>query len=213
MQKEDFAPKPSDKFIIENSLFSQKAKPPKDKKPPKVSSPTPKKIKKKVHFSNSKEVEKDDEKEKNIPPKNAQIKPKTNPQSPVPKKSEKTEESLTPVINQAEPKEKISQEEEQISPTNSKEKENLKEIKEKRNWKSWSSEEKILFYEIIANGGNYSSLQKLFKTMNDVRKFFSLLIFLIIENRNKKHRKNQRFLLSYVEKCKHFTKKSRRHKC
>lgn len=43
-------------------------------------------------------------------------------------------------------------------------------FKEKRNWKSWSPQEKILFYEIIANGGNYSSLQKLFKTMNDVRK-------------------------------------------
>lgn len=40
--------------------------------------------------------------------------------------------------------------------------------KEKRNWKSWSPQEKILFYEIIANGGNYSSLQKLFKTMNNV---------------------------------------------
>ena len=45
---------------------------------------------------------------------------------------------------------------------------NLKENKEKRNWKSWSPQEKFLFYEIIANGGNYSSLQKLFKTMNDV---------------------------------------------
>ena len=42
--------------------------------------------------------------------------------------------------------------------------------KEKRNWKSWSPQEKILFYEIIANGGNYSSLQKLFKTMNNVSK-------------------------------------------
>ena len=45
---------------------------------------------------------------------------------------------------------------------------NAKENKEKRNWKSWSPQEKLLFYEIIANGGNYSSLQKLFKTMNDV---------------------------------------------
>ena len=27
-----------------------------------------------------------------------------------------------------------------------------------------------MFYELIANGGNYSSLQKLFKTMNDVNK-------------------------------------------
>jgi phage tail sheath gpL-like len=62
---------------------------------------------------------------------------------------------------------KISSEEGQNSPSNSKE--NLKEIKEKRNWKSWSPQEKILFYEIIASGGNYGSLQKLFKTMNDVR--------------------------------------------
>lgn len=40
--------------------------------------------------------------------------------------------------------------------------------KRKKDWRSWSSQEKIHFYEIIANGGNYSSLQKLFKTMNDV---------------------------------------------
>lgn len=43
--------------------------------------------------------------------------------------------------------------------------------KRKKDWRSWSSEEKILFYEIIANGGNYTSLQKLFKTINDVRIF------------------------------------------
>ncbi len=41
--------------------------------------------------------------------------------------------------------------------------------KKKKDWKSWSSQEKELFYEAIANGGNYTSLQKLFKTMNDVR--------------------------------------------
>ena len=40
--------------------------------------------------------------------------------------------------------------------------------KKKKNWKNWSSQEKELFYEAIANGGNYSSLQKLFKNMNDV---------------------------------------------
>ena len=40
--------------------------------------------------------------------------------------------------------------------------------KKKKEWKSWSPQEKILFYEIIANGGNYGSLQKLFKTVNDV---------------------------------------------
>ncbi len=38
----------------------------------------------------------------------------------------------------------------------------------KKDWSTWSAQEKILFYEIIANGGNYSSLQKLFKTMNYV---------------------------------------------
>jgi hypothetical protein len=38
----------------------------------------------------------------------------------------------------------------------------------KKNWKSWSSQEKVLFYEAIANGANYSSLQKLFKNMNYV---------------------------------------------
>jgi len=212
MHKEDSEPKTSDKFIVENSLFNQKVKPPKEKKPPKVSSPTPKKIKKKVHFSNSKEVEKDEEKEKIIPTKNSQIKQKINPQSPIPKKSEKTEEGASPVLLE----QKVASEESQVSPTNSKEKEkeNLKEIKEKRNWKSWSPQEKILFYEIIANGGNYSSLQKLFKTMNDVRILFNFLFNLInLENRNKKHRKNQRFLLSYAKKCEYFIKKSRRHKC
>lgn len=40
--------------------------------------------------------------------------------------------------------------------------------KKKKDWKSWSSQEKELFYEAIANGGNYSSLQKLFKNMNNV---------------------------------------------
>lgn len=43
--------------------------------------------------------------------------------------------------------------------------------KRKKDWRSWSPQEKILFYEIIANGGNYTSLQKLFKTINDVRIF------------------------------------------
>ena len=212
MHKEDSEPKTPDKFIVENSLLNPKAKPPKDKKPPKVSSPTPKKIKKKVHFSNTKEVEKEEDKEKIIPPKNSQIKQKNNPQSPIPKKSEKTEEGASPVLLE----QKVASEESQVSPTNSKEKEkeNLKEIKEKRNWKSWSPQEKILFYEIIANGGNYSSLQKLFKTMNDVRILFNFLFNLInLENRNKKHRKNQRFLLSYAKKSEYFIKKSRRHQC
>ena len=89
MHKEDSEPKTPDKFIVENSLLNPKAKPPKDKKPPKVSSPTPKKIKKKVHFSNTKEVEKEEDKEKIIPPKNSQIKQKNNPQSPIPKNQKK----------------------------------------------------------------------------------------------------------------------------
>jgi hypothetical protein len=40
--------------------------------------------------------------------------------------------------------------------------------KKKKDWKSWCLNEKLLFYEAIANGDNYSSLQKLFKNMNDV---------------------------------------------
>ena len=168
MNKDDSEPKPSDKFIVENSLLTQKTKPQKEKKLPKVASPTPKKIKKKVHFSNSKEVEKDSEKEKIIYPKASQINKKSQIQSPIPKKTEKGEEATSPLLNPVE--QKVPSEEGQISPSNSKE--NLKEIKEKRNWKSWSPQEKILFYEIIANGGNYSSLQKLFKTMNDVRFYY-----------------------------------------
>jgi hypothetical protein len=66
---------------------------------------------------------------------------------------------------------------------------NAKENKEKRNWKSWSPQEKLLFYEIIANGGNYSSLQKLFKTMNDVSIYLIITqnFTKIIENWNEKH--------------------------
>ena len=41
-------------------------------------------------------------------------------------------------------------------------------ISKKKDWSTWSTQEKILFYELIANGDNYSSLQKLFKTMNYV---------------------------------------------
>ena len=43
MNKEDPEPKPSDKFIVENSLLTQKTKPQKEKKLQKVASPTPKK--------------------------------------------------------------------------------------------------------------------------------------------------------------------------
>ena len=168
MHKEDLDTKIGDKFLVENTLLTQKVKPQKEKKTQTVSSPTPKKLKKKVHFSNTKEPEKDldkeKEKEKILQQKNNQIKQKL-PQTQIQKKLEKTEENESPVLNQLE--QKISSEEGQNSPSNSKE--NLKEIKEKRNWKSWSPQEKILFYEVIASGGNYGSLQKLFKTMNDVR--------------------------------------------
>jgi len=44
--------------------------------------------------------------------------------------------------------------------------------KKKKEWKSWSLSEKELFYEAIANGANYTSLQKLFKNMNDVIYFY-----------------------------------------
>lgn len=45
----------------------------------------------------------------------------------------------------------------------------ISNAKKKKEWKSWSLSEKELFYEAIANGANYTSLQKLFKNMNDVR--------------------------------------------
>lgn len=44
--------------------------------------------------------------------------------------------------------------------------------KRKKDWKSWSLTEKILFYEVIAKGGNHSSLQKLFETMKEVSLVF-----------------------------------------
>lgn len=51
----------------------------------------------------------------------------------------------------------------------------LEQKKRKKEWKSWSLNEKLLFYEIIANGANHSSLQKLFKNMTDVNfQLFSL---------------------------------------
>lgn len=45
-------------------------------------------------------------------------------------------------------------------------------LNKKKDWSTWSTQEKIHFYEIIANGGNFTSLQKLFKTMNYVISFF-----------------------------------------
>ena len=81
-KKEDSDTKIGDKFLVENTQLTQKVKPQKEKKSQKVSSPTPKKIKKKVHFSNSKDVEKDTDKEKEkekekiLQQKNNQIKQK-----------------------------------------------------------------------------------------------------------------------------------------
>lgn len=47
-----------------------------------------------------------------------------------------------------------------------------KEEKQKKGWDSWTKEEKVLFYEAIANGStSASSLQNLFKTMKDVRTY------------------------------------------
>jgi hypothetical protein len=46
--------------------------------------------------------------------------------------------------------------------------EEMDKNKKKKDWKSWSLNEKLLFYEAIANGVNYTSLHKLFKNMNDV---------------------------------------------
>jgi hypothetical protein len=51
--------------------------------------------------------------------------------------------------------------------------------KKKKDWKSWSSQEKELFYEAIANGGCASSLQKLFKGMNDVKLIFIFKFFFL----------------------------------
>ena len=78
MNKDDSEPKPSDKFIVENSLLTQKTKPQKEKKLPKVASPTPKKIKKKSSFFQFKRGRKRLRKRKNNFPKsfpNKQKKP------------------------------------------------------------------------------------------------------------------------------------------
>ena len=128
-----------------------KIKIPKEKKNIQKNSTTTKATKKKVHFSNIKEKEKD------TTPKI--IKSKVPPLVEE-KKNDKIEKTSMIQANNSEHKANIDEAQNAAS--------NIKENKEKRNWKSWSPQEKILFYEIIANGGNYSSLQKLFKTMNDV---------------------------------------------
>ena len=153
MQKEESDNKINEKNSAENTNMNQKVKLSKEKKISQKSSITPKKAKKKVQIYSTKEKEKDTNQKNNI------IKPKVPPIVEE-KKNEKMEKTNIIPVNNTE--QKINVEEAQnTSP-------NLKENKEKRNWKSWSPQEKFLFYEIIANGGNYSSLQKLFKTMNDV---------------------------------------------
>ena len=155
MQKEESDNKINEKNSPENNNMNPKPKLPKEKKITQRNSVTPKKTKKKVQFINSKEKEKDTTPKSNI------IKSKVPPLVEE-KKNEKEEKINLFSENNTEQKNNI-EEDKNASP-------NLKENKEKRNWKSWSPQEKILFYEIIANGGNYSSLQKLFKTMNDVSK-------------------------------------------
>ena len=194
MHKEESDYKINEKNCTENNNMNLKQKLPKEKKISQKNSVTPKKSKKKVQFLNSKEKEKDATQKTNI------IKSKVPPLVEE-KKNDKDEKINIFSENNTEQKNNI-EEDKNTSP-------NLKENKEKRNWKSWSPQEKILFYEIIANGGNYSSLQKLFKTMNDVSKYIKIIIFL--ENWNKKYRKNQGFLLPNAQKCKYFIKKSRRY--
>jgi hypothetical protein len=153
MHKEESDNKINEKNSSENNIINTKAKPPKEKKVSQKNSSSPKKPKKKIHFSNSKEKDKD------TGPKNNIIKLIVPPLCEE-KKNDKIEETTNPQVDNSEQKNNIDEPQNTLS--------NLKENKEKRNWKSWSPQEKILFYEIIANGGNYSSLQKLFKKMNDV---------------------------------------------
>ena len=153
MHKEESDNKINEKNPSENSIINTKVKIPKEKKSSQKNTTTPKKAKKKVHFSNTKEKGKDTTSKNNI------IKSKSPPLVEE-KKNEKIEKTDILQANNSEQKTKI----EEVQNTSS----NTKENKEKRNWKSWSPQEKILFYEIIANVENYSSLQKLFKTMNDV---------------------------------------------
>ena len=153
MHKEESDNKKNEKNLSENNIINTKVKPPKEKRVSQKNSSSPKKPKKKIHFSNSKEKDKD------TGPKNNIIKLIVPPLCEE-KKNDKFEETTIPQVDNAEQKNNIDEPQNTLS--------NLKENKEKRNWKSWSPQEKILFYEIIANGGNYSSLQKLFKKMNDV---------------------------------------------
>jgi hypothetical protein len=151
MQKEEAEPKMNEKNTQEIASIIPKMKISKEKKNILKFSSTPKKMKKRINTPSSKE--KDTLGKMNI------IKSKVPP-SEEKKKNEKNEK--TNIIQITNEDQKNNNEEIQNISSN------IKENKEKRNWKSWSPEEKILFYEIIANGGNYGSLQKLFKTINDV---------------------------------------------
>ena len=153
MHKEESDNKINEKNSSENNIINTKVKQQKEKKVSQKNSSSPKKPKKKIHFSNTKEKDKD------TGPKNNIIKLIVPPLCEE-KKNDKIEETTNPQVDNSEQKNNIDEPQNTLS--------NLKENKEKRNWKSWSPHEKILFYEIIANGGNYSSLQKLFKKMNDV---------------------------------------------
>lgn len=153
MHKEESDNKINEKNSSEKNIINTKVKPTKEKKISQKNSSSPKKPKKKIHFSNSKEKDKD------TGPKNNIIKLIVPPLCEE-KKNDKIEETNITQADNAEQKNNMDEPQNTLS--------NLKENKEKRNWKSWSPQEKILFYEIIANGGNYSSLQKLFKKMNDV---------------------------------------------
>ena len=153
MHKEEYDTKINEKNSSENNIINTKVKLPKEKKVSQKNSSSPKKPKKKIHFSNTKEKDKD------TGPKNNIIKLIVPPLYEE-KKNDKTDETTIPQVDNSEQKNNKDESQNTLS--------NLKENKEKRNWKCWSPQEKILFYEIIANGGNYSSLQKLFKKMNDV---------------------------------------------
>lgn len=174
MHKEESDNKKQEKNSIGNNIIqihtgvkTPKEKDKEKKNIPKLSSP--KKSKKKLIIKNSLEDKDTDIKINNI---NKSEGPPINSE----KNTKKIIDSNIPLVN---PIEEKNLDEVQNAVTN---------LKEKRNWKSWSPQEKILFYEIIANGGNYSSLQKLFKTMNDVSQIifieYCFLILICLENRN-----------------------------
>ena len=129
MHKEESDNKINEKNSSENNIINTKVKPPKEKRVSQKNSSSPKKPKKKIHFSNSKEKDKD------TGPKNNIIKLIVPPLCEE-KKNDKFEETTIPQVDNAEQKNNIDEPQNTLS--------NLKENKEKRNWKSWSPQEKIL---------------------------------------------------------------------